>query len=227
MRRATNIAWDNEWILRNRDKYSVISEFHDAYVKEVDSTIQRQAFRTHLTRMRIYSGSTWTEEEREWLRDNFHRLGSLKCEKPFYERFGKHRGSASLQAEANRLGLLVDADVVEANRRYTRRVPIGTIVDDGESYLKIKTGKGSSGWERLHRHIYEEEHGAIPKGHKIVFLDGDRQNYDLENMVAVPSSYLALMNKLKLKSSDPEITKTSLAWCDLYVVLKTSNFVVE
>lgn len=227
MRRKNNIVWHDEWIIANKNNYPSILEFYKAYVEKIDSTIHRQAFTTHLTRMGIHSNLSWTDEEKQWLVENFCRLGSLKCVEPFEQKFGKRREHRSLEACARRLGLLVDDEVVIANRNYPRRVPIGTIVDDGDGYLKIKTGHGSSGWERYHRYIYKKEHGAIPKGHKIVFLDGNRQNYSVENMVAVPASYLALMNNWKLKSQEPEITKASIKWCELYELLKKSNYVCE
>lgn len=222
----TNITWNDEWILENKSRYQSISELYTAYVEQVE-VVHKQAFRTHLARKDIHSSLTWSETERQWLKENFPRLGGLKCVEPFYKTFHKRRSHRAFMAEAGRLGLLVDEDVVIANRNYPRRVPIGTIIDDGEGYLKIKTGKGSSGWERYHRYVYEKEHGKIPKGHKIIFLDGDRRNYSIENMVAVPCSYLAYMNKLKLKSNEPEITKTSIAWCELYELLKNNNYVSE
>jgi hypothetical protein len=227
-RTTTNIKWNDDWILKNKDKYDSISEMHKAYTTEVDSNVLCQSFRTHVRRkLSITSGLTWTQEERQWLIENFPLHGGLKCVDPFYAQFKKHRTHRAIEAEARRLKLYVNEDVVIENRNYTRRVPIGTIVDDGDGYLKIKTGKGSSGWERLHRHIYEKYNGQIPDGHKIVFLDGDKRNYNTDNMVTVPASYLALMNNLKMKSSNPQVTSTGIIWCELYEELKRQNALIE
>lgn len=227
MRQKTNIKWNDEWILSNRDKYYLHTEFHKAYCEEVDN-VTYIAFKSHIRRkFNFNSQATWTNDEKAFIRYNFPRMGGLKCSEAFKQKFGKCRSHRSIEAEARRQGLLVDEDVVLANKNYSRRVPIGTIVDDGDGYLKIKTGVGSSGWERLHRHIYEKEHGSIPEGYKIVFLDGNKQNYDKDNLVAVPSSYLALMNNFKLKSSEPEVTKTAIKWCDLYELLKKEEIIME
>lgn len=227
MRKQNKIYWNNEWILGNEGNYHTISELYNAYVKEVDSTISLNSFRTHIKRkLKIGSNSTWNDNEREWVAENYPKLGGLKCVEPFEKKFGKHRTARAIMAEARRQGLLVEEDVVVSNRNYTRRVPIGTVVDDGDGYLKIKTGNGSSGWERYHRYVYEKRYGTIPKGHKIIFLDGNRRNYDTDNMVAVPASYLAIMNNLKMKSQEPEITKTSIKWCELYEMLK-NNYAIE
>ena len=225
--KRSNISWNDGWIYENAGNYHMTVDLYKAYVNEVDSTISYQAFRTHIKRkLKLGSNSTWSENERKWVAENYPKLGGLKCVEPFEKKFGKHRTATSIMAEARRQGLLVEEDVVVSNKNYTRRVPIGTIVDDGDGYLKIKTGNGSSGWERYHRYLYKKRYGAIPKGHKIIFLDGNRRNYDTDNMVAIPGSYLAIMNKLKLKSQEPEITKTSIKWCELYEILK-KNYVVE
>lgn len=50
---------------------------------------------------------------------------------------------------------------------------------DKRKYWVIKKdGK----WKRLHRVLWEEHHGPIPKGHKIAFIDGDSTNYRLDNL---------------------------------------------
>ena len=72
--------------------------------------------------------------------------------------------------------------------------------------------------------MYEQKHGKIPKGYKIMFLDGDKQNYSDDNMVAVPASYFALMNKLELRSVFPEINLAGIQWCELYSALKKKGY---
>ena len=231
MRRRDNIQWDNDWINTHFNDYQAISDMYKAYRREVDDSIGHHTFRTHIMRMgyrsRLAQTKAWTKEESEWVRNNFSRLGGLKAEVEFQNVFGKSRTHRAIEAEARRQGLYVDADVVEANKNYSRRVPIGTIVDDGEGYLKIKTGKGSSGWERYHRYLYEKAHGPLPKGYKIMFLDNDRRNYSLDNMIAIPASYFALMNKLDLHSECLEINLTSIKWCDLYVALKKKGIILK
>lgn len=59
-------------------------------------------------------------------------------------------------------------------------LPIGSIVQDQSGYYKKKIAARK--WDYLHRLIYQEAHGAIPKGFDVIFLDGDRSNIKLENL---------------------------------------------
>ena len=41
------------------------------------------------------------------------------------------------------------------------------------------------GRDRIYRKIYVEAHGPVPKGYHIHHIDGDRNNNDIENLIAV------------------------------------------
>lgn len=224
------LEWDDKWIEENHLKYKAVSEMHRAYIAETKHFCKQQSFRTHIRRKyALTSKLTWTKEESDWVAKNFSRMGSEKAAVEFAKVFGKDRGRRSLEAEARRQHIKIDEDVVIANRRYPRRVPIGTVVDDGEGYLKIKVGVeySSSGWVRYHRYLYEQRHGKLKKGYKIMFLDGDKRNYADDNMIAVPASYFALMNKLDLRSEFPEVNLASVKWCDLYMALRKKGYILK
>ena len=219
--------WNDAWIKENTDKFASISEMWKAYQEETGHVCKQQSFRTHCVRKhQRHSGLTWTDEEMEWLKDNFPRLGLKKSAIEFEKQFGKKKSVNAIRSYANKRGIYVNEDAKISNANYSRRVPMGTIVDDGDGYLKIKVGPeySSSGWVRYHRYLYEQKHGKIPGGYKIMFLDGNKQNYEDENMIAVPASYFALMNKLDLHSEFPEINFAGIKWCELYSALKKKGY---
>ena len=88
-------------------------------------------------------------------------------------------------------------------------VPVGTVRYTTDGYPKIKMAEPNV-WELLHRKVWEEHHGPIPKGHSIAFLDGDRSNCDISNLVCLLKSEVARMNYERLFSSDPELTKAGI-----------------
>lgn len=68
-------------------------------------------------------------------------------------------------------------------------LPIGTIHANSDGYLRIKVSEESRGrgandkaWEFVHRRVWEEAHGAIPKGMRIWWKDGNHMNCALENL---------------------------------------------
>lgn len=80
---------------------------------------------------------------------------------------------------------------------------------DKDGYILIKIAKPNK-WVRKHRWIYEQKFGAIPENCVILFADGDKSNLSIENLICVTRNELKVLNKCRLISSVPELTKTGL-----------------
>ena len=78
-----------------------------------------------------------------------------------------------------------------------------------DGYHEIKVEEPNK-WQLLHRVIYEKAKGPIPKGSKIIFADGNKDNLDLDNLVLVSSSEELILNRNKLITDDKEMTKTGV-----------------
>ena len=89
------------------------------------------------------------------------------------------------------------------------RVPIGTkrINRDGYHEVKIHDGKQNKNWALKHRLIWEKHNGPIPTKHRIVFLDGDKNNLDISNLALMTYGQTAIMSKRNLFYKNPELTK--------------------
>lgn len=74
--------------------------------------------------------------------------------------------------------------------------------------IKVKDGQLHKNWMPKGRYIYEQAHGKIPKGHKVIFADGNNRNFDLDNLILVSNAEEFIMNQRKLMSKDAEFTKT-------------------
>jgi hypothetical protein len=53
---------------------------------------------------------------------------------------------------------------------------------DGYIDMRISFDKGALGWKPLHRILWEDARGAVPKKHCLRFIDGDKLNVCLENI---------------------------------------------
>jgi hypothetical protein len=53
---------------------------------------------------------------------------------------------------------------------------------DGYIDMRISFDIGALGWRTLHRILWEDAHGPVPKGYKLRFKDGDKLNVCLENL---------------------------------------------
>lgn len=87
--------------------------------------------------------------------------------------------------------------------------PIGSERVDKKGYTLVKT-KVPNTWEYKQRVIWKEIHGEIPDKHIIIFADGDKSNFDVDNLICVSRNELRQLNLHKLKKDDAELTKTGL-----------------
>ena len=56
--------------------------------------------------------------------------------------------------------------------------------------------------------IYQEKYGKIPKGYKIIYLDGNRLNLDINNLRAVSYEEELIMNTKGYRFNNAELTNT-------------------
>lgn len=98
--------------------------------------------------------------------------------------------------------------------------PVGSERVTVDGYIEIKT-QDPNVWELKHRVVYEQHYGKIPEKHNVIFLDGNRQNLDINNLKLVSKAEDLIMNRNKLFSSDQDITKTGTIIAN--VISKTSK----
>jgi len=101
--------------------------------------------------------------------------------------------------------------------------PVGTIIYDKDGYKIIKVsdeGRQRDKWCFLHRHNWEKEHGEIPQGHIVIFLDGNKENCSLDNLTLISRKENLVMMRKKLRTSDTELTKTGLAIAKLSLAIR-------
>ena len=55
----------------------------------------------------------------------------------------------------------------------------------------------------------------MPKGSAVIFLDGDKRNFDIDNLHLVTRGQLAMLNKNNLIQKDADLTKTAINVVDL------------
>jgi hypothetical protein len=94
--------------------------------------------------------------------------------------------------------------------------PVGTERINTDGYVEIKIADPKT-WKGKHIIIWEEANGPVPKGHVLIFADGNQQNVTVENLLLVSRRELAVMNKRGLISGDSELTKTGVVIADIYL----------
>ena len=81
---------------------------------------------------------------------------------------------------------------------------------NGYILIKIQDGHKNKNWIRKHRYLYEQAYGKIPKGHRVIFADGNNRNFDLDNLVLISNAEELIMNRNKLFKKDKDLTKAGV-----------------
>lgn len=170
------------------------------------------------SRYGIYSYTkVYTKEELEYLREIKTGKTRKEITELFNKKFNADRTVGSIKSVMQENGMRLDSDGrFKKGNRPENIQPVGTEVMRGDGYLWVKVAEPNK-WKLKHRVIYQEHHGAIPEGGRIVFGDGDALNLDIDNLILVSDKQLLKMNQFNLIQNDAELTKTGVLIADLYL----------
>lgn len=63
--------------------------------------------------------------------------------------------------------------------------PLGSERTNIYGYREVKVKEGLRGWRLKHQVVWEEKHGAVPRGYRISFRDGNPLNCEIDNLYLV------------------------------------------
>ena len=87
--------------------------------------------------------------------------------------------------------------------------PVGTELVNTDGYVVVKIADPRK-WRQKHILIWEAANGPVPKGHCLMFADGNPMNVTLDNLMLITRAELAVMNKFRLITEDAELNRIGL-----------------
>jgi hypothetical protein len=103
--------------------------------------------------------------------------------------------------------------------RSANQRPVGaeriTVYGYVEVRIRNPSGKKQKNWKPKQRLIWERAHGKIPRGRVVIFADGDKRNFALDNLLLVSRSELAVMNRGGLISPHGDMTRAGKTIADI------------
>ena len=88
--------------------------------------------------------------------------------------------------------------------------PVGTERINGDGYVDVKISDRKKQpwkrWKAKHIILWEAANRKVPKGHCVIFADGNKRNFALGNLLLVSRAELAVMNHSGLISAHKELT---------------------
>ena len=97
----------------------------------------------------------------------------------------------------------------------SKTLPAGSEYIDsrGDVYIKLETPKNDTRhgmWEKKSRWVYEQHYGKIPEGYKVAFLDADKLNFNINNLILVSNAEQGIACAKKLYSDNAELNKSGI-----------------
>lgn len=99
----------------------------------------------------------------------------------------------------------------------SRALPVGSERVTADGYVEVKVAERPSGsgpahdnWRGKHIIAWERENGPLPPGMAVLFADGDKRNFDPENLVAVTRAENIGLNRIGRPYADRETLMDAL-----------------
>lgn len=93
--------------------------------------------------------------------------------------------------------------------------PVGSErIDIKDGYILVKT-KEPKTWRLKHRIMWEQHYGSIPKGKCLIFLNGDKKDVRIDNLVLIDRKVNIRINQTGLRYEDPDSTKAAINVAEL------------
>lgn len=101
--------------------------------------------------------------------------------------------------------------------------PVGTVVVHSDGYRFIKLAERK--WQLYQRYIWEKaNHKQLKKNQVVLFLDGNRDNYAPDNLMAISRKELLIINHERLLTKDSsDLSKTGVLIAKLKVKINNKK----
>jgi hypothetical protein len=188
----------------------------------------------------------FTTDQVRWLRKTYKRLPVVELSKAFNAKFGASKRQEQIESfvgnhriTSGRTGKFEHGNIpwnkglkgvctggrsrethFHKGNRPPGWKPIGAerITKDGYRQRKVTdTGYAPRDWVPIHRLIWIEERGPIPDGHVVIFVDGDKQNINIDNLACIGRAGLSWMNGHGYATTSLNLRPTAIAVAKLEI----------
>lgn len=170
-----------------------------------------------------------TKQEIDWLRENCELPNYLITEL-FNQTFGLNYTQRRLEGVKTKHGIRNPNHGLQRFVSGYKKgqvpftwVPVGTertTSVGGYTEVKVRDGEGLNNWEFKHRMVWESANGPIPKGHIVIFADGDIKNCELSNLRLILRGQNGVINSQIKRTNSAEITDTSILYAKVKMSIK-------
>ncbi|MBQ7185989.1 MAG: HNH endonuclease [Alphaproteobacteria bacterium] len=164
----------------------------------------------------------YTDEMKDWLRAHSKGVPYDKLAAKFNRRFGLSKTARQIQSACHDHGAHNGVYIINHPCHKCHWRPVGATRIDKDGYVRIKT-KEPCYWKLAHIHEWEKHHGKFNKNKYIImFIDGDRTNWHIDNLRKYERRIIGAMNRWHLM---PELRTPEMF--DAAVLLAKSKIAIN
>lgn len=140
----------------------------------------------------------FNEIHKKWIKENAPGIRNEKLTEMFNNEFG-------MNVKVSQIKKFKNFNHISSGLK-SCNLPVGS-ERENKGYILVKIAEPNV-WIEKSRYVYESLYGKIPSGHKIVFADRNKSNFNPENLILVSDQEALIMNTNKLIFENSELTKT-------------------
>jgi hypothetical protein len=191
------------------------AEMTELFNRRFGLSLSKSKIRGLIKREKTYSGKyprRYTPEETLFIKENHSGRSYAEMTELFNRRFGLSLPKRAIADKINYGGY--------PGARKMGPVPIGKERIGRLGYVEVKTGPRKKDWKSKCKVIWEAANGPIPEGHRVIFADGDKSNFDPDNLLLVSLQELGLMNLHGLRAPDKALTKAGKIVANIKLLIR-------
>ena len=168
----------------------------------------------------------YNDDERKFLRENCKGKYTYEVAELFNKKFGKNVTAKEIHnwKIQNKVTSGIDTRFKKGCINPNPPKPLYSEMisyDKGRKITYIKVGKNK--WEKKHLFLYKKYNGIIPKNSSIIFLDGNKDNFEKDNLICITREQHRIMAGNNLYLNSKELNETSIMIAQLKEKQKTKK----
>ncbi len=168
----------------------------------------------------------YSEEHISFLKDGYRTMPIGELTEAFNDRFGLDKTKRAVKAALERRNIRAPVDEHGRHRGLYRkgrvahnRVEAGHERKVGDDFILVRQPDGTD--KMKHVAIWESHNGPLPEGSVILFLDGDKTNFDIENLELLTRRELLMANMRHYNHVDEKLKPPVLSLSKLLAKIGT------
>lgn len=202
-----------------------INEFYELFNVKATKSMLYNRLKTLLGK-NIKSERYRTPEQKKWILDNYEKYKGISFNwenftNDFNKTFNKNISIPRMKAYLYHDNI----NVGKSSKKPVTIKAVGETIKSGDrQYIKINDDiqRGKNNYQLKQRYLYEQYNCCkLQDNEYIIFLDGDKTNYEKDNLVKLNKIELGYFNMLKLENK--ELRKCAVLYSQIQAKLKVSD----